>query len=285
MEMERNSSNTAKGVAVLRAVHQLIDQEPRILDDAVVTRLFDPEMLDSIRAHPERFQTSTMRGLRSHVVTRSRYAEDRLAEAHARGVRHYLSLGAGLDTFAYRQPAWAHDLRIIEIDHPASQRAKRERLAAAGIAIPPNVEFVPIDFEISSLRQGLSTSSFFDPTRPAFVSWLGVMVYLTMDASDAVFRFVASLPSSSEIVFTFAGPERPRPDEEPGRPGLADLAAGVGEPWLTRIESEDLLEHLRTFPFSSVTLLSPAEIDERYIRGRTDGLRAPRESRIMSAIV
>src|SRR5262249_22024613 len=151
---------------------------------------------------------------RSHVVLRSRVAEDRLADAVARGVRQYVVLGAGFDTFAYRQPDWASGLRIFEVDHPESQAAKFAALASAGVTVPRNVTFVPVDFERESLAHALSAARF-DAARPAFVSWLGVMVYVDAAAAASVFRMVASLPASSEIVFTFA--PRRDPSEGPSR--------------------------------------------------------------------
>lgn len=247
---ERAASATALGVATLRAAHQLLDPPPKILDDPIVVRLLDPEVIARVQAHPERFAEPHVRRLLTHVVTRSRCAEDRLAEAVARGVRQCIVLGAGFDTFAYRQPAWASALRIFEVDHPASQQAKRARLATAGIAAPSNVEYVAIDFETTSLRDGLLTSTF-NPRASAFVSWLGVMVYLTQAAIDAVFAFVASLPRGSEIVFTFTAPPQPGAAD-----GLATRAAEVGEPWLTRVEPEGLERQLRAHGFSAVTFLT-----------------------------
>jgi methyltransferase (TIGR00027 family) len=166
---EPESSKTALGVAVLRAVHQLIDTTPRILDDPVILQILGPAVLDGIRADPARYQTPRSLGLRSHVVIRSRYAEDRLAQAFLHGIRQILILGAGFDTFPYRQPVWAKCLRIFEVDHPATQRDKLARLQAAAIVIPPNVEFIPVDFETTSLADGLKASHF-DFTQPAFVS-------------------------------------------------------------------------------------------------------------------
>lgn len=118
--MEQKPSQTAADVAELRAAHQLIDNEPRILEDPVVLRLLGDACIAAIRSHPERFHMPRLQALRTHVVVRSRFAEDRLAAAVDRGIRQYVILGAGLDTFAYRQPAWAGGLRIFEVDQPAS---------------------------------------------------------------------------------------------------------------------------------------------------------------------
>lgn len=218
---EYQPSRTALGVAVLRAAHQLIDGSPKILDDQVILQLLDSAYLDHVQTNPDCYQMPQAVRLRVSVLIRSRYAEDRLQMAVKRGITQYVSLGAGFDTFPYRQPAWARTLRLFEVDQPASQAAKRERLAHSGISIPPNVEFVPIDFEKTSLADGLSASSF-DATRPTFVSWLGVTMYLTQQAIDAVLRYVASLPRTSEIVFTFVPPppaDAPHPGHKRWRSG------------------------------------------------------------------
>jgi methyltransferase (TIGR00027 family) len=275
------ASQTAVTVAVLRAAHQLFDETPKILEDRVVLDLLPPPVSEDLRAHPERFQAPAVRGLRSHVVVRSRFAEDRLAEAAGRGVRQCVVLGAGYDTFGFRQPAWASPLRIFEVDQPATQAFKRERLAAAGIAVPDNVLLVPIDFESERLAERLAAAGV-QLDRPVFFSWLGVTVYLTSSAIDAVFRMVASLPPSSEIVFTFTQPLSDRP-EDAARVAMAERAAAVGEPWITFFEPQKLVEDLRALGFASVDLLTPAETSARYFRGRSD-LFVPRQISIAAAI-
>ena len=283
---ERHSSSAAFRAAILRAVHQLIDEEPKILNDPVVLRLLDAPTLDHIRLNPDKFRTSRMKALRSHIVLRSRYTEDCLAESVRNGVQQYLMLGAGLDTFPYRQPHWARVLRIFEIDHLASQRSKRERLAIAGIEAPSNVELVALDFETTSLRECLRKSSF-DFGKPAFLSWLGVTMYLSKDAIDGVFRFVSSLPRSSEIVFTFASPAS-TVNESEGETLIAvftAFAAAHGEPWRTRFESNELAHKLHDFGFATVSSLSASEANTRYFQDRRDGLRAPRRVGIASATV
>jgi methyltransferase (TIGR00027 family) len=281
---ERTSSNTAVGVALLRAAHQVLDGEPLILRDPVAFALLDPAAERHVREHAQRFQAPSARALRAHVVLRSRFAEDRLAEAVRRGVRQYVILGAGLDTFADRQPAWAADVSVFEVDHPASQQAKRERLAAGGVEIPENAWLVPVDFEREALRHGLARGGV-DLAAPVFFSWLGVTMYLSEDAVDAVFRTVAALPPGSEIAFTFAPPDRDPPSADPDRPALAERAAAVGEPWLTFFEPAVLREELRGFGFSRVDFLTPAHSEARYFAGRTDGLLAPRRTSIASAVV
>jgi methyltransferase (TIGR00027 family) len=272
------------GVALLRAAHQVLDGAPPILRDPVAFALLDPAAEARMREHADRFAAPHARALRAHVVLRSRYAEDRLADAFGRGVRQYVVLGAGLDTFAYRQPAWAATLRVFEVDQPASQQAKRERLAAGGIGIPANVRLVGVDFERQTLRDALAAGGV-DLAAPVFFSWLGVTMYLSEDAVLAVLRTVAALPAESEIVFTFAQPDRAVPSPDPAHQTMAERAAAVGEPWLSFFEPAELEARLRGLAFREVSFLTPAEADERYFAGRTDGLSAPRRTSICAGIV
>jgi methyltransferase (TIGR00027 family) len=284
--MECHPSNTAFRAAILRAVHQLIDDEPKILNDPVVLRLLDAQILDYVRLNSDKFRTPRMKGLRSHIVMRARYTEDRLAEAVENGAQQYVILGAGLDTFAYRQPDWARALRIFEVDHPTSQRSKRERLVTAGIQVASNVALIACDFETASLLDCLRRSNF-NFEKPAFLSRLGVTMYLGGDAIDAVFRFVSSLPKSSEIVFTFAS--RASTKNEIGGESLLTaftaFAAAHGEPWRTLFEPHDLAHKLHELGFSTVAFLSASEADALYFRGRHDGLKVRKEVGIVSATV
>jgi methyltransferase (TIGR00027 family) len=270
---------------MLRAAHQLVDGEPRILVDAPIVQMVGTQAVEQIRAYASELQSPGSRGLRAHLVLRSRFAEDQLAAAVERGVRQLVILGAGLDTFAYRQPAWAHDLRIVEVDQPATQAAKRERLAGAAIEIPTNVTLAPVDFEATPLRQVLETNGL-DLASPVFFSWLGVTMYLTESAVDAVLRTVAGLARGSEIVFTFSQP--PAADDEPAdgyTPLLAEAAAAMGEPWLTYFDVPVLDAKLRGLGFSNVEFLTQEAAHGRYFAGRTDGLFVPKRTSIVSAIV
>ncbi len=278
----RPASRTALGVAWVRAAHQVLDLPPRILDDPVVVPLLGPDAADGLRFASELLAEPGPRGLRAHVLLRNRYAEDRLRAAVGRGIGSYLLLGAGLDTFAHRQPEWAAAgaLRIVEVDHPASQADKQARLAAAGIAPPPNLVYAPIDFEAEPLETGLRRQGLW-PSEPAFLSCLGVLSYLTPAAVEAVFRTVASLPPSSEIAFTFAPPQEPTPPGAP--PSLAERAAAAGEPWLSYFEPAQLEAMLRNLGFSRVHFLTPAESATTYFVGRSDGLEPPTHITIGSA--
>jgi methyltransferase (TIGR00027 family) len=278
---KHKASQTAQGIAVLRAAHQLIDGVPKILEDPIVVRLLDQATRLRLRDHPEVYQTARLRALRVQALVRSRFAEDRLLEAVQRGIQQFVILGAGLDTFAYRQPAWATGLQIFELDQPASQAEKRHLLQTAGIAVPANLTLLEIDFETGSLRSVLARSHF-NFARPAFFSCLGVLMYLTPAAVTSILRFVAFTPPPGEMVFSFAN--------HLAQPGLPDrpsatqsIADRLGEPWLSTAQPDILEGELRTLGFSDILFLTPAMILERYLRNRPDALPVPPQTSILSA--
>jgi methyltransferase (TIGR00027 family) len=277
---ERDASTTAIGVAMLRAAHLLFDGEPRILDDTVVLALLGRGMEAHIRERALAYGEPRAMALRVHVLLRSRYAEERAREAMLRGVTQFLQLGAGLDTFAYRQPEWAVALRIFEVDHPASQTAKRERLGATGISVPSNVTFAPIDFENDTLVNGLARAGF-DPAAKTFVSCLGVLVYLTREAIDGLFTFIAALPAGSECAFTFGGT---RGTDEPNRPSLATAVAALGEPFQSSMEFDDVRAVLARAGLPEPTQPADAEI-ATWLGARTDRLARPKRNRLASVVV
>lgn len=269
-------------MGALRAAHQLFDQPPRILEDPIAERLLDPAARERLTQDRAAIDSPVARALRSHVVTRSRFAEDRLRASQERGVRQYVVLGAGYDTFAYRQPAWAVPLRIFEVDQPATQREKQTRLSEAEVSLPRNLTFVAVDFERESLSSRLIEHGF-DPTALAFFSWLGVTMYLDEAANDAVFKYIASLARGTELVFTFA----PQADggDDARSAMLSSRVAAIGEPWRTFYEPRTLAAHLQTLGFSSVSMPTPAELAATYFLGRDDDLPLPRRRTIAVAIV
>ncbi len=269
------ASRTAVGVAALRAAHLLVDAPPPILDDRIAIQLIDPDMRQRLESPGAAEQLARTEALRVHVVVRSRFAEDCLQEAAAHGITKYVILGAGLDTFAWRQPDWASSLGIYEVDQPASQADKQARLARAELASPPNLRFVPIEFGTEPLGTCLRAAGI-DPQQPAFFSWLGVTPYLDEPAIDDVLRVVAAWAAGTEMVLTFA-PQRDTPSP------VAAMAAAVGETFRSYFTPEALAIKLRGFGFRDVTFLTPAEMAARYFAGRSDQLTAPRRVSIARA--
>ncbi len=235
---------TALNAAVQRAIHQLADDEPKILTDPVAVRLVEAAAPGAIAAGMETQGLPVPKGLRALMLFRLRFAEDELAAIAQKGVRQYVVLGAGLDTFAYRQPPFAGALHIIELDHPATRAWKRDSLAAAGIPFPSNLSWAPVDFERDVLSDILVTAGF-DSAQPAFFSWLGVTQYLNLPAIDDTLRFVGGLPSPSTLVLTFIVPEEVVPTgERAALHQLLQMAAGVGQPFLTFFHPDELRAHL-----------------------------------------
>ena len=280
---DREASHTALATAYLRAAHQLLDAQPRILDDPIAVRLLGNAATEKIYGTVERYQSPEATALRSHVVLRSRFAEDRLAAAVERGVTQYVILGAGFDTFAFRQPSWAQSLRIFEVDHPNTQAAKRSYLAEAGIPTPINVAFAPINFENESLHDGLFRHSI-SVTTPTFFAWLGVTMYLNEAAIDSTLRCMAAFSTGSEVVLTFKQPLTNESDtSRESALKLAQRVASVGEPYVSFFTPEAIKEKLLWAGFTTVEFLSPAEADARYFKQRKD-IPTPQSTAIVYAI-
>jgi len=260
------ASKTALGVAIRRAAHQLADKPP-VLDDPIALRLVGegyPRLM-------ERAMHPVGRDFRGFMAARSRYAEDQLANAVANGVRQYVILGAGLDTFAYRNPFPA--LRIFEVDFPATQVWKRSMLERAAIALPSNLVFLTVDFEHQTLAEGLAKGSL-EMDKPAFFSWLGVVPYLTLDAFRATLRVVAQMPAGSAMSFDYAvAPETLSPIGRIAFDRLSERVAAAGEPFRLFFTSEDLEAELRRVGFKRIEQVDSARLNELYFSNREDGLK------------
>ncbi|HTX15189.1 MAG TPA: class I SAM-dependent methyltransferase [Candidatus Baltobacteraceae bacterium] len=269
---EARASHTALRVAMRRAAHQLVD-EPKVLDDPIALKILGPREQQRLEGGEGMGSDRLSRGMRAFMAARSRYAEDELARAVARGVAQYVVLGAGLDTFAYRNPHPENALRVFEVDYPATQEWKRRQLTASEIAIPPSVTYAPVDFERQTLADGLREAGF-DRAKPAFFSWLGVSMYLTDEAIGSTLRFVASLPHGGGIVFDYVVPrESLGLMERMALDALSRRVEAAGEPFRTSFEPESLAARLRQIGFRSVEDLGSAEINARYFKDRADGLR------------
>jgi methyltransferase (TIGR00027 family) len=265
---EGKFSKTARRVAIRRAAHQLLD-EPRVLDDPLALRIIGAEAAAELRSNPKEHHAFS-RAFRAFMAARSRYAEDELARAVAQGVRQYVVLGAGLDTFAYRNPH--QGLRVFEVDHPDTQVWKREQLRAADIAIPKSLTFVPVDFERQTLVDGLAQSGF-DMAAPAFFSWLGVTPYLTREACMATLTFIAKMPAGSGVVFDFAvDPVLLNAGQRQALEALSERVARYGEPFQLFFDPAKLQEDLKALGFHGTEFLQGKELNARYFKDRTDGL-------------
>ena len=277
-------SQTSVIVAVDRALHQAVDDKPLIFDDPIAPLIVGLDSETYVEGFAA-YDRPSEKGRRAVMAVRSRYTEDCLADAVARGVKQYMILGAGMDTFAYRQPQWAAGLKVYEVDHPSTQSLKRARLDTAGIATPANLTFTSVDFEAQSLDEGLRKSGF-DFAAPTFCSWLGVTMYLTDEAIDETLAILARLPSSSEVVLQFVVPLHVQPalDAERLRGTMARFAA-VGEPWISLYLPEAMIAKALRLGFSQAIHFSSEEANQRYCAGRRDGLWLPAGTQMLRAII
>ena len=259
-------STTALRAGMARARHQLIDGG-RVFKDPLALPILGRELAEQIARDP-RAENFVARALRTPLVARSRLSEDTLLAAIGRGARQVVVLGAGLDTFAYRRPAAAADVQVFEVDHPATQRWKRERLEEAGIAVPAGVRHVPVDFERDELGMALRAAGF-DPAVPTAFSWLGVVVYLPHDVVMRTLRTLRELGApGSVVVFDYVN--APPPLALHRRAVLAFLKrrfAKLGEPWRSFHDGTALAADLRAMGYGPVEDLSGAEILRQLYQG------------------
>jgi len=275
-------SATAYRVAERRAVHQILDR-PLVLDDPIAMRIIGPHAAAAIEANPGRFDSGFGRALRLLLVVRSRCAEDALAAAVAAGVRQYVVLGAGLDTFAYRNPYPPERLRVFEVDMPTTQAWKRDLLARTKIAVPESLTFVPVDFETQTLAGQLDAAGFRED-QPAFFSWLGVTMYLTREAVLETLRFVGGRPPGSGITFDYMmPPSRLSWFRRIGFYLVARRVAAAGEPWKTWFEPDDMARELTSLGFTKLEELDGPALNRRYFGGGEKRVGGMSTGRVMTA--
>jgi methyltransferase (TIGR00027 family) len=276
-------SRTAYGVAMSRAAHQIFDL-PRVFEDPAALTILGPKITGGIRAAERRFNSRYARYLRAFLVARSRLAEEALSEAVARGVRQYVLLGAGLDTFAYRNPHAAGGLRVFEVDDPATQEWKRQLVSHARLKSQGSLVYVPVNFEREQLAERLIANGF-QRGAPAFFSWLGVTMYLTQDAIQETLRFVAQpMASRSGIIFDYLTVP-PRWDflRRWGLKVLMRRVAAAGEPWQTFFDPAALQGDLTRLGFATVRDFGRDELNARFFDNAGARLRVGGIGRVVLA--
>jgi methyltransferase (TIGR00027 family) len=273
--------STAERVALWRAAHVALDDPPHVLVDDVGLRLADPgeRWLD----RPDMGPASARN--RASMVARARLAEDVVAAAADEGVRQYVILGAGLDTFAQREAARWPDLRVFEIDQRAMQAWKRARLDALGLPCGQLV-MVPMDFEAGDDWPAALAAAGFDRAAPAVVAALGVTMYLTRAATIGLLNRIAAFAPGSGAVLTVAPPAEDVEAEE--RPVLAMVergAAASGHPWRSHFSLDEIATLARDAGLRDPQPIDAGALAERYFAGRADGLRPSSIEVILTATV
>jgi methyltransferase (TIGR00027 family) len=261
MMREREPSRTALGAAAHRALHQALEGG-RVFADPIAGRILGDEAAAQARRDADRVAN---RGMRLFIAARSAVAEGALAAGvEARGVRQLVVLGAGLDTFAYRNP-YGERLRVFEVDHPATQAWKRRRLREAGIAVPPTLTFAAVDFERQDLLAVLQACGLRTDQR-TFFTWLGVVPYLTRAAIFATLGLIGALPGGGEVVFDYSDPPDLLPEAARSRQAeRAGRVAALGEPWLSYFDPAEFLRELARLGFTRIDDLGPPALVRRHI--------------------
>ncbi len=301
---EKQAGQTAMIMAYARAYHATHDS-PKIFDDFLADALFTPEEhMQTDRdwanllqySHPELAAThpdqetalAWVVQLGSGPITlgRSRYAEDGLAQDLSNGVSQYIILGAGLDTFAYRRSDLVEQLRVFELDYPATQEMKRSRVATAGWSHPANLHFVPVDFTRESLVAALGRSPY-DPDQLSFFSWLGVSFYLSREVVFDTLRDIASIAApGSKIVFDYLDADAFIPEKASKyMQQMQWIAAQLGEPMKAGFEPHFLAADLDCLNLYLEQNLAPSDIEARYYQGRSDRYHAVEHFHFAKAVV
>jgi methyltransferase (TIGR00027 family) len=265
--------STAVRVALWRALHVQIDPPPHVLEDEIGLRLLAPDQ--GWRSRPDmdpRFTSS----FRASIVGRARFIEDLVLEQASRGVAQYVILGAGIDTFAQRNPKSAPRLEVFEVDQPGPQAWKRQRLIELGFGIPEWLRFVPVNFEAGDAWWEKLAGAGFDASGPAIVASAGVSMYLSKEAVAATLRQVAALAPGSTFVMTFLMPlDLADPEVRPGLEMAVKGARASGTPFVSFFTPTEMLALAREAGFREAQHVSTATIAQRYFAGRADGLRPP----------
>jgi methyltransferase (TIGR00027 family) len=256
--------------ALWRTLHVEIDAPPHVLVDRVGLQLAQPD--PDWRDRPDMNEYATG-GVRASIVARARFIEDLVTDQFEHGVKQYVLLGAGLDTFVQRRPEIASRMTVFEVDQPEPQAWKRQRLVELGMGVPEWLRFVPVNVETDSWWDGLLANGF-DPSMPAVVASLGVSMYLTAEATAVTLRQCATLAPGSTVAMTYMLPvELVEPDEQPILRATDAAARASGTPFISYYSPDDVLAMARDAGFATARSVTAADYTERYFVDRADGLR------------
>jgi methyltransferase (TIGR00027 family) len=270
--------------AAARAAHLIVDDVPYIFADTVAEALLGERAADLIGYHRGYAKHPILSAARAQVICRSRYAEDRLAEAVDRGVRQYVLLGAGLDSFGYRSPL-AGQLQVFEVDHSGTQRWKRAALATAGIDIPASLTFVPTNLGADSMTDALRAAGF-NLSQPAMVSWLGVIVYLNRRAIESTLASLARFAPGTELIADYMLPQSLRDNVGDLYVSQVGPAAGDrGEPWLSFLSPAEMGGLLAEYGFAATEHVQQRDAVPARMWDRSDSLQPISLSMITRAML
>lgn len=270
--------------ADMRAQHAL-GHDPPIYCDTLSVQLVPKYVRRQLEMQRPKQAQKTLDAVWLMAVIRYRVLADRLLEAHRRGVRQLVVLGAGLDTTAFLLPDWARSWRTIEVDHPDTQEWKRFRLSLLNWVVPENLRFAPCDLERDDLLDALGPAGF-DPSAPAMLSWFGVVVYLSTQSTSATLDQLSRLAPGSEVLLTFTEP--PETMDRISREiwlETRSIVEHASEPYVSFYTEAQMEALLRKAGFRETVRYPTEQLNQRYLEGRDDGLRLRSLERLIGAAV
>ena len=272
---EKGPGLTARWAAMMRGMHLELDSDPKILVDTFGKAFANLPKDDLFGINDPQWSEVGRARIRATILWRSRVTEDHLVDSVAHGVRQYVILGAGLDSFAYRRPSSQKEVSVFEIDHPVAQQWKQRRLHEQHVTIPDNVHYVPVNFEEDGLVEILRASPF-DPSQPTFFSWIGVNYFLGQsDVQKTLAAILSAVDGYCELSQDFVVPAAFLPNDAAKKAleGARELMAGIGAPWFSLYSPDELARLLKEIGFDHTRHISPQEGGQQYFDGRTDNLK------------
>jgi methyltransferase (TIGR00027 family) len=276
-------SETAIGVASLRAAHLHLFDAPKIHEDTFALQISGAKDIGDLRTRLEKRKRPDLQRVSAYFALRHRFSEDRMRAALDRGVRQIVLLGAGLDTLALREPGVASRVRFVEIDHPDTQRWKLDRLRTLGLDTP-GVRYVPADFAFQNLEEVLASAGV-RTAEPTFFAWLGVTTYIAEGAVLATLSLAALHAPGSEIVFDVVLPfDGLTPDELEISSAAYRSSEELGEPWISFFRPEEMAPRLLALGFGQVRTLPPDDARQYYL-GQPATIAPLRAWQLIAAVV
>lgn len=263
-------NSTAVRTALWRALHVQLDAQPHIIEDTTGLQLIAPE--EGWQQRPD-MDPAFSRRVRAAMAARARFIEDLTIQETAHGISQYVILGAGLDTFAQRNPAVASRLQIYEIDEPGTLDWKRRRLIETGYGMPSGLHFVGVDFEKGQSWWDSLLQAGFNPQQPAVIACTGVTLYLSREAIRQLLRHIAGMAPGTKAAITFLLPQELLEEEDLAlQQASVKGAKASGNPFVSFFTPEQVKALAEESGLKNTAIVSPAALKARYFSGRTDGL-------------
>lgn len=263
-------NSTAVRTALWRALHVQLDAPPHILEDTTGLQLIDPG--EGWQQRPDMDPAFSQR-IRAAMAARARFIEDLIIQESTNGITQYVILGAGLDTFAQRNPAVASRLQIYEIDEPGTLAWKQQRLVETGYGVPASLHFVGVDFEKGQSWWDNLLQAGFNPHLPAVIACTGVTLYLSREAISQMLRQVAAMAPGTKVAITFIVPQELLEEEDLTLQRASTQGAKAsGNPFVSFFTPEQVIELATESGIKNAAIVSPAALKARYFSGRKDGL-------------